>query len=159
MTRSPIGLSSRQRSNRGFTIIELMTVVVVMGTLVTLGYARSKYIIDQGKVAKAIGDIRAISVDVQGYSAASPSQALPATLTDIDRAGLLDPWGRPYIYVNLKAGGTPRTDVFGIPLNTEYDVYSLGPDGASALSLTAGPSQDDVVLGGDGGFIGRASRF
>ena len=152
-------LSRRQAGFRGFTIIELMTVVVVMGTLVTLGYSRSKYIIDQGKVAKAIGDIRALSVDVQGYAVASPSQALPLTLTDIDRQGLLDPWGRPYVYVNLKLGGSPRTDAFGVNLNAEYDVYSLGPDGASALSLTAGPSQDDVVLGGDGGFIGRASRY
>lgn len=159
MTRSPRVLSKRQARSRGFTVIELMTVVVVMGTLVTMGYARSKYTIEQGKLAKAIGDIRAIEADIAGYQVASPSQALPATLADIDRAGLMDPWGRPYVFVNFKTGGTPRTDVFGVNLNTEYDVYSLGPDGASAISLTSGTSQDDVVLGMDGSFIGRATRY
>lgn len=152
-------LSKRQARSRGFTVIELMTVVVVMGTLVTMGYARSKYTIEQGKLAKAIGDIRAIEADIAGYQVASPSQALPATLADIDRAGLMDPWGRPYVYVNFTTGGTPRTDVFGVNLNTAYDVYSLGPDGASSISLTSGTSQDDVVLGMDGSFIGRASRY
>ncbi len=159
MTRPIRPFSRRQAGFRGFTIIELMTVVVVMGILVTMGYARSKYTIEQGKLAKAIGDIRAIQVDIAGYQVASPSQALPATLTDIDRAGLMDPWGRPYIFVNFKLGGSPRTDVFGVNLNVEYDVYSMGPDGSSALSLTAGTSQDDVVLGMDGGFIGRAARY
>lgn len=159
MTRHPQVLSRRQARSRGFTVIELMTVVVVMGALVTMGYARSKYTIEQGKLAKAIGDIRAIQVDIAGYQVASPTQALPATLADVDRAGLMDPWGRPYVFVNFSTGGSPRTDVFGVNLNVEYDVYSLGPDGASALSLTSGTSQDDVVLGMDGGFIGRASRY
>jgi general secretion pathway protein G len=134
-----------------------MTVVTVMGALSVMAVARTKYTIEQARVAKATGDIRAISNDVMAYQAGG--QTLPNSLTDIDRAGLLDPWGNPYVYVNLKTGGTPRTDIFGVPLNTEFDVYSLGPDGASALSLSSGAGQDDVVRAADGGFIGRGSRY
>ena len=136
-----------------------MIVVVVMGVLSTLAVARTKYTIEQARVTRAIGDVRAIAIDIQGFQAASPGQALPASLGDVDRAGLTDPWGRPYVYVNFKLGGSPRTDVFGVDLNAEYDVYSLGPDGGSAISITAGVSQDDIVLAGDGGFIGRAARY
>jgi general secretion pathway protein G len=145
------------RGEAGFTVIELLTVLVVMGALAAMAVARTNATVEQARNARAIGDIRAIQAEVQGYFVAG--NALPASLNDIDRAGLLDPWGRPYVYVNFTLGGPPRTDVFGIDLNTEFDVYSLGPDGATATSITAGVSQDDVVRGNDGGFIGRASRY
>lgn len=153
--RRPSGLAA----NRGFTLIELLAVVVLMGVLATFAVQRSKQTIDQARVARATGDIRAIMVDIMAYSAAAPGQALPLVLSDIDRAGMVDPWGRPYVYVNFKVGGSPRTDVFGVPLNSSFDVYSLGEDGASTTSIVAGPSQDDVVLGMDGGFIGKATRY
>jgi general secretion pathway protein G len=146
-----------RRGTLGFTVIELMVVLTVMGTLSVMAIARTNYTVEQAKFARAIGDLRAISADVQGYQAAG--QALPATLGDVDRAGILDPWGRPYVYVNFKLSGTPRTDVFGVDLNSEFDVYSLGPDGASAPSLASGSSQDDIVRAADGGFIGRGSRY
>jgi general secretion pathway protein G len=157
--------SSRSRTPRrwrgptgsgGFTIIELLTVVVVMGTLATIGVARTRYTVEQAKVARAIGDLRAISADIAGYLSAG--NALPAGLVDVDRAGLLDPWGRPYVYVPFPSG-SPRTDIFGVNLNVDYDLYSLGPDGSSASSLASGVSQDDVVRGADGGFLGRGSRY
>lgn len=130
--------------------------MVVMGTLAALGVAKTKYTVEQAKIAKAIGDLRALSADIAGY--VSAGNALPATLVDVDRAGLLDPWDRPYVYVPFP-GGSPRTDVFGVDLNADYDVYSMGPDGATATSLTASVSQDDVVRGNDGSFLGRASRY
>src|SRR5262245_21840323 len=104
--------ASRRRHSLGFTVIELVTVVTVMGTLSLMAIARTKYTIEQARVAKAIGDIRAISADILGYQASASGQALPNSLTDVDRAGYLDPWGNPYVYVNFKLGGSPRTDVF-----------------------------------------------
>jgi general secretion pathway protein G len=141
----------------GFTLIELLTVLVVLGGLASLAVPRTEYTIDQAETARATGDIRAIFNDILSYVAAGG--ALPASLNDVDRGALMDPWGRPYGYVDLSSGGTPRTDVFGVPLNADFDVYSRGPDGARATSVTAGVSQDDVVRGNDGGFIGRASRY
>ena len=150
-------LSARQAGTLGFTLIELMVVTVVMGTLAGMAMVRTSYTVEQARIAKATGDIRALAQDILGYQ--TSGHALPPGLTDIDRAGLLDPWGRPYVYFLFSTGGIPRTDIFGVDLNTDFDVYSVGPDGASATSIVAGPSQDDVLLGNDGGFVGRATRF
>jgi general secretion pathway protein G len=45
------------------------------------------------------------------------------------------------------------------PLNTDFDLYSLGPDGESRLPLTAGPSRDDILRANNGAFIGRAENY
>ncbi len=142
--------------SKGFTLIELLTVIVVMGTLATIGVARTKYTVEQAKIARATGDLRALAADIAGYAAAG--NALPLSLVDVDRGALLDPWDRPYVYVPFPSG-TPRTDIFGVDLNVDFDLYSLGADGATAGSLGAAVSQDDVIRGADGGFLGRATRY
>ncbi len=45
------------------------------------------------------------------------------------------------------------------PLNSDFDLYSMGPDGKSQPALTAKVSWDDVIRASDGGFVGRASRY
>lgn len=157
LTKRGRRLSARQAASLGFTLIELMTVTVVLGTLAGMAMVRTSYTVEQARIAKATGDIRALAQDILGYQ--TSGQNLPAGLADIDRDGMVDPWGRKYVYVLFSTGGIPRTDVFGVDLNTDFDVYSVGPDGASTTSIVAGPSQDDVLFGNDGGFIGRATRF
>ena len=46
-----------------------------------------------------------------------------------------------------------------MPLNSEYDLYSKGKDGASAPALTAAASKDDIVRANDGGFVGLAINY
>lgn len=46
-----------------------------------------------------------------------------------------------------------------MPLNSDYDLYSKGPDGASVAPLTAKASQDDILRASNGRFIGPASAF
>lgn len=63
---------------------------------------------------------------------------------------------------NNEGGGsspTPRKDHNLVPINTDYDLYSMGPDGQSVAPLTAKASRDDIIRGADGAFIGRASDF
>jgi general secretion pathway protein G len=55
--------------------------------------------------------------------------------------------------------GEVRKDRFLVPINSDYDLYSMGPDGESRAPLQAEPSRDDVIRGGDGAFIGLASDF
>jgi general secretion pathway protein G len=60
------------------------------------------------------------------------------------------------------AGASPgrlRKDEQRAPLNTDFDLYSMGPDGASAAPLPAQPSRDDVVRADDGAFIGLAINY
>ena len=51
-----------------------------------------------------------------------------------------DPWGNPYGYLNLgdkNANGHARKDHSLVPINTDFDLYSMGPDGRSSPPLTA----------------------
>ena len=142
----------------GFTIVELLAVVAIISALTTLAIPKIKDSFERAKVARAIGDIRAIQTDLDGQD------SLPADLASVGRGGLVDPWGNPYQYLVFpsKAHGHPqgaRKDRFLVPINSEYDLYSMGADGNSTAALTAKSSRDDVIRANDGGFIGLASRF
>jgi general secretion pathway protein G len=75
-----------------------------------------------------------------------------------------DPWGRDYQFLNFDSpipgiAALIRKDHNLHPLNSEFDLYSLGPDGSSQPPLTAKPSQDDVIWARDGGFVGLAADY
>jgi general secretion pathway protein G len=52
-----------------------------------------------------------------------------------------------------------RRDRYMFPLNTDYDLFSLGANRSTAVSLGQTLSQDDVIRANDGGFFGRASEY
>jgi general secretion pathway protein G len=56
-------------------------------------------------------------------------------------------------------GGQPRKDRFLVPINSDYDLYSMGPDGASTPPLTAKASHDDIIRASDGAYVGVAENF
>ena len=75
-----------------------------------------------------------------------------------------DPWDGNYEYLNFSANipgikGKIRKDHNLHPLNTEFDLYSKGPDGESVSPLTAAKSRDDILWARDGSFIGKAEDF
>lgn len=55
--------------------------------------------------------------------------------------------------------GKLRKDKNLVPINSDYDLYSKGPDGQSSSPLTASISQDDIVRGRNGTFFGKASEY
>jgi general secretion pathway protein G len=90
--------------------------------------------------------------------------ACPQTLANAQASpeNLIDPWGNPCQYLEFcssKPGGGARKDKFLVPINSDYDLYSMGRDGASVAPLTAKPSRDDIVRANDGAFIGLASDY
>jgi general secretion pathway protein G len=146
------------RSRRGLTIIELLAVVAIIGALATIAIPKVQEAVERAKVARAIGDIRALQTDLDGLD------SLPPDLASIGRGTLVDPWGSPYQYLRFppRSHGVPqgaRRDRFLVPVNTEYDLYSMGRDGASRAPFSAKASLDDIVRANDGGFIGLAERF
>ena len=55
--------------------------------------------------------------------------------------------------------GDHGTKISIVPLNTDFDLYSMGQDGASKGPLSAKASRDDVLRAGDGTFVGPAADF
>jgi general secretion pathway protein G len=55
--------------------------------------------------------------------------------------------------------GIARKDRFLVPINSTYDLYSVGADGKSTGPLTASISHDDVIRANDGGYVGLASGY
>ncbi len=55
--------------------------------------------------------------------------------------------------------GRPRKDRFLHPINSDYDLYSMGKDGESVEPLTARKSHDDIIRANDGSFVGLAAEF
>lgn len=140
-------------------MIEMIFVLVFIGILTSIAVPRVTIFINDARVAASIGDIRAIQVDIVKYAAQFDS--LPATLATVGRGGTVDPWGQPYVYNNFGGSipGNARTDQFGVAINSTYDLYSVGEDGATAASLLAAASRDDIVSGNDGGFIGLGTQY
>ncbi len=50
-------------------------------------------------------------------------------------------------------------DATNTPVNTDYDLYSMGPDGDSAEKLTSPENQDDIIRGRNGDFVDRVERY
>jgi general secretion pathway protein G len=46
-----------------------------------------------------------------------------------------------------------------VPINTDYDLYSMGKDGKSQPPLTAKDSRDDIIRANDGAYIGPAEGY
>jgi len=116
--------------------------------------------VDASKVARAAGDISAIQKDVALYQ--TMNNTLPDSLAQAGDGALLDPWGNQYQYLNhanMKGNGQARKDRFLVPLNDDYDLYSMGKDGVTAAPITAKASQDDIIRACSGSYIGLASQF
>ncbi|MCA0241424.1 MAG: prepilin-type N-terminal cleavage/methylation domain-containing protein [Proteobacteria bacterium] len=148
------------RRDAAFTLVELAMTLAMLAVLLGIALPMFGGWRDRMKTGQAQDDIIAIAL-VLDQRLLDTGQ-LPESLADIGRGGVLDPWGHPYEYLNLmtvKGNGKARKDHNLVPLNTDYDLYSKGPDGASTGPLTAKASRDDILRANNGRFIGPASAF
>jgi general secretion pathway protein G len=151
-------LSKRELDPKGFTILELLVVTMIIGTLSSMVAPPLQRARERAFVAVAMAEIRIISSELAIYIEINYEP--PVSLAAIDRATLLDPWGNPYMYVKLQGtngNGSARKNKFQVPLNDDYDLGSAGPDGLSKGALTAKDSKDDILRAWNGAFIGLAT--
>ena len=228
----------RAGDTRGFTLIELMVAVSIVGLLASLAVPNYIEFLEKARVARAISELHALTKEIKVF--VSGTGVYPDTLAQIGRSTMLDPWGSPYQYYRINCatnveithlarlklrkkrpprvlladhslrtsdgwhvsfavdhgehqdllhlvaggggaggggaggaggggaggGGPPcggvggaRKDRFLVPLNSDFDVYSMGRDRASTMPLSAALSHDDVIRASDGGFYGLAKNF
>ena len=128
-------MTLNSRKQGGFTLIEIMVVVVILGILAALVVPQVMNRPDQAKVTVAKGDIKAIGAALDMYK--QDNYAYPSTQQGLDalvekpggnpqpknwnRDGYLkrvpkDPWGNEYQYLSPGTQG-------------QYDLYSYGADG------------------------------
>jgi general secretion pathway protein G len=155
-------MRARLRSG-GFTVLELVTAAAVSALLLSIAVPTYFDRIERLKINQATRDLTTIAAAIERYRTANNFQ-LPLALSDMSGLPTTDPWGNAYKYLNFSAPiagikGLIRKDHNLHPLNSEFDLYSMGADGASAAPLTAKASQDDVIWARDGSFVGLASEF
>jgi general secretion pathway protein G len=144
----------------GWTIIELMLVLGVIGVLVAIALPKYTDYRERVKQSQAVADIGVLQVLISGYQL--NAGAYPASLADVGNDGKLDPWGNAYVYVDLtttKGHGKARKDHKLNPINSDFDLYSMGKNGVSKTQLTQKDSLDDIVRARDGKYIGLARDF
>jgi general secretion pathway protein G len=142
--------------------MELMITLVIAGLLVSIAVPAYDQFSDRAKNAKAIGDIGTIAIEIGKFQLRN-NNALPNNLAELGVDVPLDPWDQPYAYLNIATAGGGvgglRKDKNLNPLNTDFDLYSMGEDGDSKGPLNAQASRDDIVRANNGAYIGLGEDY
>ncbi|MEH6548765.1 MAG: type II secretion system major pseudopilin GspG [Pseudomonadales bacterium] len=139
-----VSRQSKQRHSHGFTLIEIMVVLVILGLLAAIIAPAVMDRPDEARRIKAEQDIRALEAALNlyrldNYNYPSQAQGLAALVQAPTEARSWrgpyvenlpqDPWAKDYQYANPGSRGK------------KIDVFSYGPDGA------AGGVEDNADIG------------
>lgn len=128
---------------KGFTLLELMVVIVILGILASLVVPNLMGNLDKANLQKAVQDINALETSItmykmDNYNYPTTEQGLEALTSETTVEPLpkkfpengyvkrlpQDPWGNDYLLLNPGENG-------------KYDIFSAGPDGEAG-------TEDDI---------------
>ena len=152
----------RRRRQRGVTLIELIIAITILGVLAAVGSEMYAGYVQDSRERVMMGELQRIGVLIERFR--TDNGRLPDNLAEMGVSIPPDPYGNGYQYLRIE-GQPPsikaqvRKDKNLVPINSDYDLYSMGPDAQSKPPLTAKPSRDDIVRAANGGFIGLATDY
>lgn len=150
----------RRKRALGLTVIELMIGVAIVAVLVAVALPAYSDYRERQRIMQAISDLVVLNAVIKNYHVDVGSY--PDSLADVGAATRLDPWGKPYVYLNLQdpaSKGNARKNKNLVPINSDFDLYSVGKDGQTSPPLTSKYSRDDVVRANDGRYNGLAADY
>ena len=135
----------KTRNSSGFTLIELMLVVVIIGVLAAMVVPRLAGRTEQAKISRTKSDIASIGLALDLYELDMGSYPTGTSLDSLfKKEGLsaganTDAWKGPYLKKRVQDPWGKEYQ-FKFPSESadkDYDLFSLGPDGQAG-------SQDDI---------------
>jgi len=146
------------RSQHGFTLAEILIATALLAVSADAIVGGISGQLERSRIERAKQEIGQIESAIERYRA--QHHELPDSLTDLGSPVPLDPWGHAYEYMNFDASGTVgQRNYDRLPINSEYDLYSPGPDGRTDADLWSETARDDIVRARDGSFVGTAADF
>ncbi len=137
-----------------------MMVIAIMGILAGMAVPHYQSFVSRSEGNKVEKEMKLLESEILMFKI--DKGRFPDSLAEIGFDKLKDPWGNPYRYLNIetaKGKGKMRKDHKMVPVNTDFDLYSMGPDGKSKSPFTAKHSRDDYVRASDGAFFGYVSDY
>ena len=174
--KSIVSAQKRPVNTAGITLVEVMIVVAIIGILTTIAVPTLINYRNKAQIALVISEIKILEQEIKLFEI--KNLRLPDELSEVPLGNINDPWGNPYQYLKIAVDaededekgkgkkkdkgekkGKPRKDHFLVPVNSDFDLYSMGKDGKSNATFTAKASHDDILRANDGNFIGLVADF
>lgn len=138
-----------------------MALICILSALAVPGFIAYR---DKARSALVVAELRLLADEIGRWSVENGDY--PASLADIGCQDWRDAWGNPYQYLKL-AGEDPKGGIKGKrrrdrnmnPVNSDYDLYSMGPDGRTQAQFNAHFGRDDIVRARDGRYYGPARDY
>lgn len=147
------------RKRQGFSLLEILIALVVASALLGIAIPSYQEYVNRARISQATSDIAEISMALERFR--TMRFTYPNSLAELNINIPLDPWDRPYQYLGIDVDPPPnkgkvRRDRNLNPLNSDFDLYSMGEDGVTSTQITGSKARDDIIRAGNGSFIGLA---